>query len=83
MTRAVLYGERVYVTDPRTPIRRLGISVHPEDGLVVLTLWHGGICTGTFRLPVRDAPTVIATLAGAINAANDATEAMGDAEASA
>jgi hypothetical protein len=41
----------------------MGISTHPVDSTIVISLWQGDICTGTFRLPVREAAGVISTLA--------------------
>lgn len=58
-----LYGERVWFSDTRSPVRRMGISTHPVDSTIVISLWQGDICTGTFRLPARDAASVISTLA--------------------
>jgi hypothetical protein len=29
---------------------------------VVLSLWRGGTCTGTFRIPVADVPGLVAAL---------------------
>lgn len=48
--------------DSRGSGRALRVSWHGEVDLVVLSLWHGGTCTGTFRLPVEDVPDLIATL---------------------
>jgi len=58
-----LYGERVWFSDTRSPVRRMGISTHPVDSTIVISLWQGDICTGTFRLPAQDAASVISTLA--------------------
>jgi hypothetical protein len=58
-----LYGDRVWFYDTRSPVRRMGISTHPFDSTVVISLWQGDICTGTFRLPVRDSARLISTLA--------------------
>jgi hypothetical protein len=41
----------------------MGISTHPVDSTIVISLWQGDICTGTFRLPAKDAASVISTLA--------------------
>jgi hypothetical protein len=59
-------GGRLWFDDQRSPDRRLGLSTHTEAGVVVLSFWQGDICTGTFRLTLRDAPTVIAALAAAL-----------------
>jgi hypothetical protein len=59
----LLYGDRVWFTDARSPSRRLAVSSHPESGVVILSLWTGATCTGTFRVPMADAAGLIATLA--------------------
>lgn len=54
--------------DARGDERALRVSWHPEaaDGVVVLSLWQGNVCTGTFRLPVDDVPDLINTLVGVL-----------------
>ncbi len=52
----------MWFTDPRTPSRHLGVTPHPEDGVVVLSLWQDDRCTGTFRLPLADAPELVEAL---------------------
>jgi hypothetical protein len=58
-----LYGERVWFYDARGQVRRMGISSHPADSTVVISLWQGDVCTGTFRMPAKDAARLISTLA--------------------
>jgi hypothetical protein len=41
----------------------MGVSTHPEDSTIVISLWQGDTCTGTFRLPAKDAAGLISTLA--------------------
>lgn len=41
--------------DVRGPDRALRLSRHPGAGVVVLSLWNGGVCQGTFRLPADQA----------------------------
>jgi hypothetical protein len=41
----------------------MGVSTHPTDSTLVISLWQGDVCTGTFRLPARDAARLISTLA--------------------
>jgi hypothetical protein len=41
----------------------MGVSVHPVDSTMVISLWQGDICTGTFRLPAKEAARLISTLA--------------------
>ena len=63
LNEGLLFGERVWFHDTRSPARRLGVSTHPYDSTVVLSFWQGNSCTGTFRLPVADAARLISTLA--------------------
>ena len=64
--------------DARGAGRALRVSWHrlgPGRGdLVVLSLWRGATCTGTFRLPVEDVPDLVAALqegpAGAFGSAS-------------
>ena len=58
-----LYGERVWFYDARGHVRRMGVSTHPADSTIVISLWQGDVCTGTFRLPANDAARLISTLA--------------------
>ena len=58
-----LYGERVWFYDTRGPVRRMGVSAHPVDSTMVISLWQGDVCTGTFRLPAPEAARLISTLA--------------------
>jgi hypothetical protein len=41
----------------------MGVSAHPVDSTVVISLWQGDVCTGTFRLPAKDAGRLVSTLA--------------------
>ncbi|HET7689037.1 MAG TPA: hypothetical protein VFK41_01550 [Nocardioidaceae bacterium] len=54
-------GGEVFLDD-RGPHRTLRLSWHHEDGLVVLSLWRGGLCTGTFRLEIDEVPALIDVL---------------------
>jgi hypothetical protein len=44
----------------------LRVSWHPERDLVVLSVWQGDRCVGTFRMPVRDVPRLSGLLAAAL-----------------
>ena len=48
--------------DSRGSGRALRVSWHAEADVVVLSLWSGGTCTGSFRLPVEDVPDMIDAL---------------------
>ena len=45
--------------DARGGDRALRVSWHTEAGLVVLSLWHGNVCGGSFRLAVDEVPDLI------------------------
>ena len=44
----------------------LRVTWHPEQDLVVLSLWHDDSCVGTFRMPVQDLPRLSGLLAAAL-----------------
>jgi hypothetical protein len=48
--------------DARGSGRALRVSWHHEGGVVVLSLWHGGVCTGSFRLGNSDVPALVDAL---------------------
>lgn len=52
--------------DARGSARALRVSWHHEDGLVVLSLWHEEVCTGSFRLDKADVPALIDALVGGL-----------------
>ena len=62
----LLSGERTWFNDSRSPLRRMGVASHPEQGIVVLSLWTGDTCTATFRLPMADAARLISSLANGL-----------------
>jgi hypothetical protein len=41
----------------------MGVSAHGPDSTMVISLWQGDMCTGTFRLPANEAARLISTLA--------------------
>ena len=57
---------RQWFSDAREDGRRMEISWHAHEELVVVSLWHGSICRATFQLPIDQAPTLIQTLADAL-----------------
>jgi len=57
---------RQWFGDARDDGRRMEVSWHPDEGIVIVSLWHGSICRATFRLPVDQAPALIQTLADAL-----------------
>ena len=57
--------------DERGGARALRVSWHPEAGVVVLSLWRGATCSGTFRMAVEDVPVMVALLREGLEAAYD------------
>jgi hypothetical protein len=57
---------RQWFGDARDDGRRMEVSWHPDEGIVIISLWHGSMCRATFRLPVDQAPALIQTLADAL-----------------
>ena len=51
-----------FFLDNRGDARSMRVRWHHSDGLVVLSLWRGRECTGTFRLEVDDVPALIEAL---------------------
>jgi hypothetical protein len=58
----------------------LRVTWHPERDLVVLSVWQGDGCVGTFRLPVQDIPRLSGLLAAALG---DWVDQTADPDASA
>lgn len=52
--------------DARGDDRALRVAWHDEADLVVVSLWHGNVCTGTFRLAAGDVPDLVDTLVDAL-----------------
>lgn len=50
-------------SDARGHGRTLRVSWHTDEGLVVLSLWDAGRCTGSVRLGPGDVPELIHALA--------------------
>jgi hypothetical protein len=44
----------------------LRVTWHPERDLVVLSVWQGDRCVGSFRMPVQDVPRLSGLLAAAL-----------------
>ena len=58
-----------WFSDHRSPARRLHISWHGAERIIVLSIWHENRCTASFRLPVQDAGRMIAAVADAMSRA--------------
>jgi hypothetical protein len=61
---SALSGRRDMFLDERG--NGLRVTWHPERDLVVLSVWQGDSCVGTFRMPVRDIPRLSGLLAAAL-----------------
>jgi hypothetical protein len=57
--------------DARTPDRALRVSWHSEAGLVVLSLWRGNVCVGSFQLAIEEVPDLIDVLRAGLDASYD------------
>ena len=55
--------------DARGGDRALRVSWHTEAGVVVLSLWHGNVCSGSFRVGVSDVPELIEMLRAGLDEA--------------
>src|SRR5258707_12275808 len=48
--------------DVRGSSRSMRLSWYADTGVAVFSIWQGGMCTGTFRLPIDDLPRMVETL---------------------
>src|ERR1700759_594537 len=48
--------------DVRGEARSMRLSWYADTGVAVFSIWQGGTCTGTFRLPIADLARMIGTL---------------------
>jgi len=48
--------------DVRGNSRSMRLSWYADTGVAVLSIWQGGMCTGTFRLAIADLPRMVQTL---------------------
>jgi hypothetical protein len=69
--------------DTRGAGRALRVSWHAEADVVVLSLWTGATCTGTFRLAVEEVPDLVDALRAGLSQSYDAhrTRGLGHARA--
>lgn len=54
--------------DQRGEARALRVAWHPEAEVVVLSLWQGNRCSGSFRLPAPDVPRFVQALVDGLGA---------------
>src|SRR5690242_9456472 len=48
--------------DVRGKTRSMRLSWYADTGIAVFSIWQGGTCTGTFRLPMDDLPRLMDSL---------------------
>jgi len=48
--------------DVRGESRTMRLSWYADTGVAVFSIWQGGTCTGTFRLPIADLPRMVEAL---------------------
>src|SRR5215469_7858143 len=48
--------------DIRGESRSMRLSWYADTGVAVFSIWQGGTCTGTFRLPIADLPRMVQAL---------------------
>jgi hypothetical protein len=48
--------------DVRGESRSMRLSWYADTGVAVFSIWQGGTCTGTFRLPIADLPRMVDSL---------------------
>jgi hypothetical protein len=63
--------EAQYFLDARGGVRSLRVRWHHEEDLVVLSLWRGPTCTGTFRLHTGEVPALLEALRAGLEPAYD------------
>jgi hypothetical protein len=67
--------------DVRGESRSMRLSWYADTGVAVFSIWQGGTCTGTFRLPIADLPRMVEALRrGPHGEGRDPREARGTAE---
>ena len=68
--------------DVRGSSRSMRLSWYSDTGVAVFSIWQGGTCTGTFRLPIDDLPRMVEALQrgprGAALPAADGRDLTGD-----
>lgn len=61
--------------DVRGDDRTMRVSYHQERGVVVVSLWAGVVCRGSFRLSAGDVGRLVEVLSGVVDpAADEVTE---------
>ena len=66
-----------FFLDTRGDARSLRLRWHHDAGLVLLSLWRGSECTGTFRLAIEEVPVLIDALRSGLDDAYQHTRPLG------
>ena len=54
--------------DVRGSSRSMRLSWYADTGVSVFSIWQGGTCTGTFRLPMEELPRLVDALQRGVQA---------------
>lgn len=54
-----------FFVDERGNGRTMRVSRHPDRGVAVVSIWAGGLCRASFRLPLSEIDRVTEVLHGA------------------
>src|SRR5213593_4365289 len=65
--------------DVRGSSRSMRLSWYADTGVSVFSIWQGGTCTGTFRLPMEELPRLIDALQRGVYGADQSAGPMGSA----
>src|SRR5947208_15468060 len=57
--------------DVRGSSRSMRLSWYADTGIAVFSIWQGGTCTGTFRLPMDDLSRLMESLRRGMQGAQD------------
>src|SRR5215469_10115880 len=60
--------------DVRGSSRSMRLSWYADTGIAVFSIWQGGTCTGTFRLPMDDLPRLMDSLRRGMQGTEDDSE---------
>jgi len=63
--------------DVRGSSRSMRLSWYADTGIAVFSIWQGGMCTGTFRLPIGDLPRMVEILEAGPDGRGQAGSARG------
>lgn len=67
------------VVDARGGARAMRVSWHPEQGVVVMSIWRGNTCVGTVQVESAGVPHLVDVLVRGLAAAPAPTPALEDA----